>query len=172
MNRDQKFYDMYSLVIGLLALFALFIFVFSMKVSSRTSDIYNAEGEEYRESVEARLKPFGEVFMPGDDLSAAGTEVPPADAAEPVAAVKSGPQVFNEACNVCHGAGIGGAPTLSDAANWEARIAQGMDMLVDHAINGYTGDAGYMPPKGGNMSLSDDEVAAAVEFMVGEVQGQ
>lgn len=172
MKRDQKFFDMYSLVIGLLAIFAIFIFVLSMKMSNVTSDIYNASGEEYRDAVEDRLKPFGEVYLPGEELTAGEPQVPPAQAAEPVAASLSGPQVFNQACNVCHGAGIGGAPILTDAANWEPRIAQGVDTLVDHAINGYTGSAGYMPPKGGNMALSDDEVAAAVEFMTSEVQGQ
>ena len=49
-------------------------------------------------------------------------------------------------------------------------IAQGMDVLKDHAINGYTGSAGYMPAKGGRVDLSDDEVAAAVDYMVAESQ--
>ena len=45
-----------------------------------------------------------------------------------------------------------------------------MDVLKDHAINGYTGSAGYMPAKGGRVDLSDDEVAAAVDYMVAESQ--
>lgn len=172
MKRDQKFFDMYSVVIGLLAIFAIFIFVLSMKMSTITSDIYNASGEEYRESVDARLRPFGEVYLPGEEVSAGRPQVPPAVAPEPVATSLTGPQVYNQACNVCHGAGIGGAPMLTDAANWEPRIAQGRDTLVEHAINGYSGSAGYMPAKGGNMAISDDEVAAAVDFMVREAQGQ
>ena len=57
---------------------------------------------------------------------------------------------------------------LGDADAWTARIAQGMDVLKDHAINGYTGELGYMPAKGGRVDLSDEEVAAAVEYMVEE----
>ena len=57
---------------------------------------------------------------------------------------------------------------LSDGAAWEARIAQGADVLYTHAIEGFTGDAGFMPAKGARMDLSDDEVRAAVDYMVSE----
>ena len=170
MKRDQKFFDMYSVVIGALAIFALAIFVLAMKMSDLTQGVYSSSGEEFRASVEARIKPVGIVIMPGEEAAATGPQVPPATAADPVAAALSGPQVYNQACNVCHGAGIGGAPMLSDAAGWSARIAQGADTLKEHAINGYTGEVGYMPPKGGNMALSDEEVHAAVDFMIGEAQ--
>jgi len=172
LKRDQKFFDMYSLVIGLLAIFAIFIFVLSMKMSDLTSDVYNADTDEFRQTVEARLKPFGEVYMPGQELEAGEPQVPAAQTPAPVATALTGPQVFNQACNVCHGAGIGGAPMLTDTGNWEPRIAQGIDVLISHALGGYSGSAGYMPPKGGNLALSDDEVAAAVRFMVGQVQGE
>ena len=82
----------------------------------------------------------------------------------------SGPQVYNAACIACHGSGIGGAPTVGDAAAWQARIAQGNDTLYLHAIEGYTGSTGFMPPKGGRMDLSDDEVRGAVDYMISEVQ--
>lgn len=170
MNRDQKFFDMYSVVIGALAIFALAIFVLAMKMSDKTQGIYSTSGEEYRATVEERIQPLGSVIMPGEEAMAAGPQVAVAAAAEPVSAALSGPQVYNQACNVCHGAGIGGAPMLTDADNWASRIAQGTDTLIEHAINGYSGEVGYMPPKGGNMALSDDEVAAAVEFMVSEAQ--
>ena len=78
----------------------------------------------------------------------------------------SGPQVYNEACLMCHGSGIGGAPMISDAAAWEARNAQGKDVLYQHAIEGFAGNSGYMPPKGARMDLSDDDVRAAVDYMV------
>jgi cytochrome c5 len=69
---------------------------------------------------------------------------------------------------MCHGSGIGGAPVLNDPAAWETRIAQGSDTLYEHAIVGFTGETGFMPPKGARMDLSDDEVRAAVDYMVGE----
>jgi cytochrome c5 len=59
---------------------------------------------------------------------------------------------------------------LGNAEAWAARIAQGIDVLKDHAINGYQGSAGFMPAKGGRTDLSDEEVASAVDYMVSESQ--
>jgi cytochrome c5 len=70
---------------------------------------------------------------------------------------------------MCHGNGVGGAPIVGDVAQWETRIAQGMDVLNDHAINGFDGDAATpMLAKGGRMDLSDQEVIDAVAYMVEE----
>jgi cytochrome c5 len=80
--------------------------------------------------------------------------------------VKSGKDIVAAACNACHGTGAAGAPKIGDTADWQARFEQGMDTLADHAINGYTGSKGMMPAKGGNMSLSDDEVKAAIVSML------
>ncbi len=169
MSQDQKFFDIYSLVIGGLAAVALGIFVLSITMSESTQGVYTREAPEYKAAVLDRIKPVGQVYLPGDDLSAAQI-VATAEEPEPVAEVLSGPQVYNSACLACHGAGIGGAPVLGDAGQWAPRISQGMETLVGHAINGYTGEAGYMPPKGGRLDLSDDEVASAVEYMVAESQ--
>ena len=81
----------------------------------------------------------------------------------------SGEKVFETACFACHTTGAGGAPTLEPAA-WETRLGQGIDMLVSHAIDGYQGEAGIMPPKGGRMDMSDEEIRGAVEYMVSQVQ--
>ena len=79
-----------------------------------------------------------------------------------------GEDVYTKSCSTCHGMGIAGAPKVGDAAAWEARIAQGEQTLLDHAINGYQGASGYMPAKGGFAFLSDEDVAAAVAYMVAE----
>lgn len=71
---------------------------------------------------------------------------------------------------MCHGAGVAGAPKVGDKAAWEPRVAQGKDTLYKHAIEGFSGQAGMMPAKGGNPSLSDDQVKAAVDFLVSKVQ--
>jgi len=166
LKRDQKFFDMYSLVIGVLAIIALLIFVGSMKLSDVTQGIYTANTAEYQEAVRDRIKPMGQVLMPGEELTAGEPQVAEAPTPEPVATVMSGPQVYNEACLMCHGSGIGGAPMISDAAAWEARNAQGKDVLYQHAIEGFAGNSGYMPPKGARMDLSDDDVRAAVDYIV------
>lgn len=77
-----------------------------------------------------------------------------------------GLNIYQQACATCHKGGLAGAPIVGDTQQWESRIAQGMDVLVDHAIKGYQGSAGYMPPKGGQIQLSDGEVTAAVQYMV------
>lgn len=86
-------------------------------------------------------------------------------AAVAVAATKSGEELYQGFCQTCHAAGIAGAPKLDDKANWAPRIAQGKDTLYQHALEGYTGSSGVMPPKGGS-SYTDDEVKAVVDYMV------
>lgn len=161
---DQKFFDLYSLILGILALVALAIFVLSKNMSASTQGYYKTEGAEYRQRLSSRLQPFGDSRLPGEEQVAAAPAI-----VEPVAAALSGPQVYNEACIACHAAGIGGAPMLTDSANWAPRIDQGMDTLRQHAIEGYTGAAGYMPPKGGRLDLSDDEIYGAIDFMLEQI---
>jgi cytochrome c5 len=85
-------------------------------------------------------------------------------AAKPAAA--DGKQVFDSTCMACHATGVAGAPKLGDKAAWAPRLGQGLDTLVQHAIKGKNA----MPPKGGNTSLSDAQVRAAVEFMVSQAK--
>ncbi len=166
MKRDQKFFDMYALVVGVLALIALAIYVGVAKLSDVTQGVYTSDSDEYQAAVADRIRPLGQVYLSGDAINAQATQVEEAEPAEPVATVLSGPQVYNEACNICHGPGIGGAPQISNPSLWTARIAQGNDTLYQHAIEGYTGESGYMPPKGARMDLSDDEVRGAVDYMI------
>jgi len=84
------------------------------------------------------------------------------------AAAADGEAIYNQACMACHAQGVAGAPKLGDTEAWVARIDKGMDTLYDHSINGFQGEAGVMPPKGGFANLSDDEVKAAVDYMVEE----
>ena len=117
------------------------------------------------ESLAERVAPVGSlnVLTPEQaaEQAAQAAPVEVASTAEP-----DGEAVYNVACLACHGAGVAGAPKVGDAGAWEPRLAQGMEVLIEHAINGFQGDAGVMPARGGNASLSDEEVAAAVEFMV------
>ena len=94
------------------------------------------------------------------------------ESATQVAAASSadGKAVYDKACFACHTAGVAGAPKLGDPAAWTDRIAQGMDSMVNNAINGVAGTSGVMPAKGGNPSLSDEEVTAAVQYMVEQSQ--
>lgn len=94
----------------------------------------------------------------------------PISTPEAVATPLTGPEVYNAVCVACHAApGIGGAPALGDGDAWAARIAQGMDTLIEHTLNGFSGTAGIMPRKGGRTDLSDEEIIRAIEFMVAQV---
>lgn len=77
-----------------------------------------------------------------------------------------GKTVYGNTCSMCHAAGVAGAPKPGDKADWGPRIAQGKDLLYKHAMEGFTGTKGMMPSRGGNAKLTDDEVKAAVNFMV------
>ncbi len=88
----------------------------------------------------------------------------------PAGDVEKGRQVYDASCVACHAQGVGGAPKLGDKAAWGTRIAQGNDTLYKHAIEGFQGGQGVMPPKGGNIALPDEEVKAAVDYMVSQSQ--
>ena len=75
-----------------------------------------------------------------------------------------GQQIYRQSCAVCHDKGIAGAPKLGDTTAWSARLAQGMDVLYSTALRG----KGAMPAKGGNPSLADSDVKAAVDFMAAQ----
>lgn len=89
----------------------------------------------------------------------------PAPAPAPVAENTVGKSTFGKTCALCHAAGVAGAPKPGDKADWGPRIAQGMDTLYKHALEGFTGAKGQMPARGGSPSLTDDEVKAAVNYM-------
>ena len=105
-----------------------------------------------------------------DPEEPAATQAAPISTPEAVAAPLIGPQVYNAVCIACHAApGVGGAPALGDGDAWAARIAQGMDTLIDHALHGFSSSTGVMPRKGGRVDLSDEEIIGAIEYMVEQV---
>ena len=141
-----------------------------------------SEASSSEAAIAARIKPVGTVVIDTSQpalpsVSAAPAAVPAAStvavavptipaAATAPAAKPDGKKVYDTACMACHATGIAGAPKLGDKDAWTARIAQGLDTLHMHAIKGFQGKTGVMPPKGGAMTLSDAEVSAAVDFML------
>ena len=81
-------------------------------------------------------------------------------------AEEAGEKTYKMACFACHGTGAAGSPKLGDTAAWKDRIAKGNDTLYEHAIKGFQGSSGVMPPKGGRTDLSDADVKAAVDYIV------
>jgi cytochrome c5 len=167
MDQDRKFLDTFLIVIGGLLLFTVAMYFLANWLAESYIDVDNSENPLAIAAASDRIQPEGQVRTTNDP---APTSPQPAAAsttsADDTNAGLSAEQVYNQACTACHGAGIAGAPKVGDTANWKSRIAQGMDTLVKHAIEGYQGSTGFMPPKGGRGDLSDDEVRAAVEYMV------
>jgi cytochrome c5 len=113
--------------------------------------------DKQRAEIEQRIKPMGEVCLQGD-AACGGAAV--AVASGP----RSGEEVYNAACMACHTTGAGGAPMLGDAAAWADRIAKGTEALYASGVNGVAGTG--MIARGGCMNCSDEEIHAAVDYMI------
>jgi len=140
------------------------IVILSQFVTGPSSDPGKSMNED---AVARRIKPVGDVVF--GDAQPAAEAAAPAPAALMVAAAPAkvdGKAVYDQACSVCHAAGIAGAPKTGDKAAWAPRIAQGKDTLYTHAIGGIRA----MPAKGGNASLADAEVKAAVDVMISQAK--
>jgi len=167
------------------------------ETSSKTSEAVDSFVDSTKESASAALETtMEEVNKAADEAVAAGNELKETVVEQSEAAAESvkemstaavektdaaiasvtgedlsmGESIFKKNCVVCHGAGVAGAPKLSDKAAWNARIAQGNEILTQHAIEGFKGEKGYMPPKGGFTSISDADIAATVKYMVSQSQ--
>ena len=79
---------------------------------------------------------------------------------------RDGATVYNTVCMACHAGGVAGAPKTGDKAAWAPRIATGMATLIKVATEGKNA----MPPRGGDATLTDEELKASVEFLVGKAR--
>jgi cytochrome c5 len=166
-EHDRKFFDTFMLILGILAAITIGLMVLAGMISDRTSKVSHGTDPRKLEETLSRIAPVARVAVAGKDNSA--LEVPAA-AATTAAVDMPGEQVYQQVCTACHGAAVAGAPKTGDKAVWAPRIAQGADTLHKHALEGFQGKAGYMPPKGGRTDLSDQSVINAVDYMVGLAQ--
>ncbi len=156
---DRAFLKTFSGLLAALVALTVIIFVVAQMVSGPAKSKTAANDS----AVAERIKPVGELAVAGA-AAVANSVIPSANASG------KGESTYKASCMACHGAGVAGAPKLGDKANWGPRIAQGNDTLYTHAIKGYQGKAGFMPAKGGNASLADADVKAAVDFMVSKAK--
>lgn len=166
----MAFLKKFSLIIAGLMLITLVLAVFAHYLHGTVAPEVNPQAQA---RLQQRLQPAGAVYA-GDTGAAAMAEA--AQAAHNAAASQvaydgtlDGSVIYTTLCSACHGAGVAGAPKLEKAA-WAARIAQGADTLVKHAVEGYQGAAGVMPARGGNPALSDEQVRATVTWMIENVK--
>ena len=171
-KQDTHFINIFSLVIGILVAIAIAIFALARTVASRTQDIDVRAEAQYLKTVDGRIQPFSHEAVAGQDNSSLAIKADTTAAATGGSAAipKDGAEVFQQTCSACHGQGIAGAPKAGDRAAWAPRIAKGKAVLYQHALQGFQGTSGVMPPKGGRVDLPDDLIKAAVDHMVGMVQ--
>ncbi|GEK49790.1 cytochrome c [Vreelandella venusta] len=127
----------------------------ALGVMAGTSGAYAQDAA--RDAIAERLAPVGQLCLQGQDC---GTAAAPAAASG--GGEIDGAGIYNRICMACHETGAAGAPVRADEAAWAERTEQGFATLLEHAINGI----GAMPARGGNPNLSDEEMEAAVAYMV------
>jgi cytochrome c5 len=163
---DKKFFDTFLLVLGILIAIAVVLYVMARIVASQTQEKNVMETKEMKAFIAENIAPVAKVAISGQDNSALAAARPAAAPAEDLA----GEAVFNMACVACHGAGVAGAPKYGDKAAWDPRVAKGLDTLHKHALEGFQGQAGFMPAKGGRTDLTDKSVMNAVDYMAAAVK--
>lgn len=163
-KQDTHFFNMFSLVLGILIAVAILLFAFARIVAGRTQEQQVLVETQYLREVENRIKPDARVAVAGQDNSALAIVAAVAGPAAP--ALTNGTEVYDNVCKTCHGPGLAGAPKAGDTAQWQPRLAKGKAVLYQHAVEGFTGTAGLMPAKGGRPDLSEELVHEAVDHML------
>ena len=157
-SEDHNFIRQFSgIIIGLVLLTIILIFVArSLKFESDVDD-----NPSQKVIAEERISPVSGVRT-GDEGVAALAEAQAAAPAQSAAAEVDGEQVYNGLCMTCHAAGVAGAPITGSDQMAQRLSEKGIDTLVTNAINGLN----VMPPRGGNPGLTDEQIRAAVDFML------
>jgi cytochrome c5 len=163
---DAKFIRNFSMILVFLVVAGIAAFILAKVVGGNSDETQNNDV-----LVAERLAPVGKVNIGEPFIATASGEPSSSAATDGASAVADvtpdpGKAAYGKICFACHDAGIGGAPKLGDAAAWAGRTEKGAGMLSSNAITGFTGETGIMPAKGGLNSLSDDEVTAAVDYML------
>ncbi len=169
---DQQFLKQFSTLIGFLVLVMFSLIGFAMYLYANHPPPVNPV---YTQEIQARIAPVGTVYA-GDTgraalLAAQDAAKKAAESQVAYGGTLDGKTIFGDLCTTCHTNAATGAPAITDKAAWAPRVAEGLDTLVKHATEGYTGpDGKLMPAKGGNLSLTDAQVKATVEWMLSQVK--
>lgn len=156
-DQDSIFFRNFSILLAVLVLFTIILAVGASMFQDNL--VENLKDRADRSDIHADIQPSASVNTdPNAVVEVAVAQVAPFDGST------DGEMIYNNVCAACHGTGAGGAPKL-EADAWAGRLDKGAEAVLANAINGYTGEAGMMPAKGGRTDLTDEQVEAAVEFM-------
>lgn len=168
---DSVFLKRFAMLIGFLGLIAILLALLAAHIYSLNPPAPNANKQN---TTDQRIAPVGAAYA--GDTGRAAMQAAQAAAQQAAASqvayggTTDGKVIFGDLCQTCHATGAGGAPKITDKAAWAPRVAQGIDTLIKHATEGFTGKSGTMPPKGGNPALSDAQIKATVEWIVSQVK--
>lgn len=174
---DDVFWRQFAMIVLLLTIFGFAMYFVAKGIGGQAY----ARMQQDPDAITQRIAPVGNARI-GDPtarlaaatpqsvrISQSQTDTPDTSASQTTASVETvaaadaaGEEVYKSACFACHLSGAGGAPKLEDKSAWETRAAQGFDTLLQSVING----KGAMPPKGGFMHLTDDDLRAAIIYML------
>ncbi|NRR33170.1 cytochrome c5 family protein [Oxalobacteraceae bacterium] len=146
-----------QLAAAVIGFFAVTIIGIVLLVQFVTTDKLTGRGSDSQspESIATRLRPVADEGFTFKDVNGPKT-------------LQSAEAVYTAVCAACHASGAAGAPKFGDAGSWTARLAQGYDTLLKHAVEGIRA----MPAKGGNPDLDDVEVARVVVYMANSAGGK
>lgn len=172
-EQDKIFVRNFSLIlVGISIVMVLFFLIAQF---SGTDDAANAKLRA--DKVAKMTAPIGQVAMTAtsstDSATTATTSTDNQTTAttSATAAAHPGADIYSGLCTNCHSmpAMATMIPQTGDASVWNARLEQGIEVLYEHAINGFVGELGMMPVRGGNLDLTDQQVKDAVDYMVSQV---
>ena len=160
-SSDTHFFNSFSLVLGILILFAIILFGVARSIGADTQGQAVQLEPLHLQDVRANIAPLAHVAIAGKDNSALAIVTAPAGGASAADVPTTGEQAFTKVCSACHATGVNGAPKMGDHAAWGPRIALGNETLYKDAIAG----KGNMPPKGG-VTWPDATIRMTVDYMV------
>jgi len=129
---------------------------FNRLLTALAISLLSIAGFAQEDTVAQRIAPVGDVYLDGEIVTAETKK-----SSTPTAAPRTAEKIYNTYCMACHATGAAGAPIKGDAAAWQPRIAQGTEILLKHAIQGFNA----MPAKGTCADCSNDEIAATIAFI-------
>jgi len=164
-HADDVFIKNFLAIIGALVLYMIIAMFVARTIGSHSYE----QMQSGKKATLERIAPVGEVRVgaPGQQVAVKQPSQPAqaggaGSSSESKGGGMSGKQVFNSICTACHSTGAAGAPKVGDKNAWAPRAKAGLDAMVQFALKG----KGAMPPKGGNPSLTEDEIRKTIEYMM------